>query len=104
MIQLIVSIIFLVSFLAIAFILAKKIPVLVELPQNGHHGFKKSEFILSIEKRLKELHRDIFKKKVYLHKFLSLVKILTLKVEAKVDKTLHGIRSKAQKLDRESKK
>ncbi len=95
MIQLIATIIFLGSTLAIVFILYKKIPILVELPKNGGHGLPKARFILKIEDKVKEIY-SLFSKQIILHKFLSWVKIMTLKVEARVDNLLHGIRKKAQ--------
>jgi hypothetical protein len=101
MIQLIVLGIFLFSFLGMTFILIKKMPALIRLPQNGHHGIKKHKVILHVEGKLKSFHFDIFHKQVWLHKLLSLVKIWTLKLETKIDTLLHGIRKKAQKLDRE---
>ena len=104
MLQLIAFIIFTVSIAGMLFILFRKAPVLVQLPQNGHHGFKKNETILHIEKRIKELHFSFFKKQVWLHKLLSWIKIQTLKAERKIDELLHGIRKKAQELDKEIKK
>jgi len=79
-------------------------PVLATLPKNGHHGFKKHAFIVRIEKRAKELHFDFFHKQVWLHKLLSFIKVLTLKVETKIDHLLRALRKKAQELDKELKK
>jgi len=103
-IQLIAFIIFLVSFLGIVFVLYKKAPALARLPQRGHHGFKKSRFIMRIEKKIQDVHFRIFSKQVWLHKLLSWVKVWTLKVETRIDTLLHRIRKKAQQLDREVKK
>ncbi len=104
MIELIVFIIFLFSLLAIAFILLKKIPALAALPQNGHHGIKKSEFILNIEKRIKDFHFKFFHKQVFLHKILSFIKVWILRIETKIDTRLHGIRKKAQEIEKQIKK
>lgn len=104
MVQLIAFIIFIISLTGIAFILFKKVPALVNLPQHGHHGFKKSEFILTIEKKIKNIHFDIFHKQVYLHKALSKTRIWILKLERKIGERLHGMRKKAQQLDKEVKK
>ncbi len=103
MIQLIAFIIFLISVAGFAVILAKKIPVLVQLPQNGHHGFKKHESIVKLEKRLKSLHFDFFHKQIWLQKFLSKFRIWILKAERNIDVLLHGMRKKAQELDKRKK-
>lgn len=100
MVQLIAFIIFIVSLFGIVFILFKKIPILVELPQNGYHGLKKPEFISNMEKRFKDFYFDFFKKQVYLHKALSKIRILVLKLERKIGDLLHGIRKKSQELDK----
>lgn len=99
MVQIIALIIFLVSISGIFFILYKKIPVLIELPQNGYHGFKKPEFIVRIEKKIKKQHFHFFEKQMLLHKLLSKSKIFILKVEKRIDILLHGIRKNAQELD-----
>lgn len=102
MIESIILIIFLISIFGIVFILYKKVPALAKLPQNGHHGFKKNEFILNLENKIKSFHFDFFHKQVYLHKFLSWVKVMTLKAEVKIDTLLHSIRKKAQQIDKET--
>jgi len=104
MVQLILFIIFLASTLGTVFILYKKIPVLTALPQNGHHGFKKPEFFSNIEKKIRKHHFHFFKKKMLLHKFLSKIRILVLKLERKISELLHGIRKNAQELDKQAKK
>ena len=101
MVQLIALIIFIVSAVVLAFIIYKKIPALVGLPENGHHGLKKPEFIKKIEKKLKEHHFNIFEKQVPLHKILSKTKVWVLKTETKIDNWLHGIRKNAQELDKQ---
>ena len=104
MLQLLAFIIFIVSFFGVVFVLYKKIPVLVQLPQNGYHGLKKPDFILRIEKKIKDHHFHFFEKQMLLHKLLSRAKVWILKIETKVDDLLHGIRKKAQELDKEIKK
>jgi len=42
-------------------------------------------------------------KQIFLHKLLSWIKCLTIKIEVKVDNWLHSIRKKAQKIDKELK-
>ncbi len=103
MIQLIAFIIFLISAAGFILILARKIPVLVQLPQNGHHGLKKHETIAQIEKKIKSLYFDFFHKQVWLQKLLSKFRVWVLKVERKVDVLLHGMRKKAQELDKRKK-
>lgn len=104
MLQLIVSVIFLISISGIAFILFKKAPVLAKLPQHGSSGFKKHGFVLQIEKKIKDAHFRLFEKQMLLHKILSLVKVWTLKIETRVDTLLHGIRKKAQEIDKKTKR
>jgi|SRR3989344_2956900 len=100
MIQLIATIIFLGSMLGIVFILYRKTPSLVKLPKNGHHGLSKGKLILTIEDKIKNIDY-FFKKQIILHKFLSWVKVMTLKAEVKIDTLLHRIRKKAQQIDKE---
>lgn len=104
MLQLIAFTIFTFSILGIVFILFRKIPVLIQLPQNGHHGFKKHEVILNIEKKVKDTYFHLFSKQMLLHRLLSKFRIWTLKIEAKIDTLLVGIRKKAQELDKQVKK
>jgi len=102
MIQLIAFIVFIISGIAIAFILFKKAPVLIQLPENGHHGIKKHRFIVEIERKIKNVYLHIFEKRTLSHKFLSKLKVLILKFERKIDDLLHGIRKNVQELERTS--
>ena len=102
MFEFIAAIIFVISAGAIFAILLRKIPILITLPQNGTTGIKKHSIILDAEKKIAAWFLS-FKKMVWLHKVLSWVKIMTLKTEVSVDKLLHGIRKKAQKIDDEMK-
>jgi len=102
MFTLIISIIFILSFGGVAFILAKKIPVLVSLPQNGTTGIKKHHIILETEEKIKEFIVYV-QKQILLHKLLSWIKVMILKIERRVDNMLHGIRKKAQQVDRKNK-
>lgn len=104
MIQLIAFIIFLASAAGVVFILYRKIPVLITLPRNGHHGIKKPEIVAIIEKKIKDHHFHFFAKQMLLHKFLSKMRILILKAEQKIDVLLHSIRQKAQELDKQVKR
>ncbi|OGZ65827.1 MAG: hypothetical protein A3C50_01050 [Candidatus Staskawiczbacteria bacterium RIFCSPHIGHO2_02_FULL_43_16] len=103
MLTLIISGIFFISVLGVAFILFRKIPVLVQLPQNGHHGIKKPQLIANIEKTLKAHHFHFFEKQMLLQKLLSKSRILILKAERWIDVALRGIRKKAQELDEKKK-
>lgn len=102
MLQLIAFIIFIISITGVVFILYKKIPVLINLPQNGHHGFKKPKIVTKIEKKIKETYFHFFKKQMFLHKLLSKTKVWILKTETKIDNLLYGIRKNAQKLDKKN--
>ena len=99
MIELIFLFIFTLSFGGVLFILARKLPVLSNLPQNGTTGIRKTQTILDVEEKIKNIILS-FQKQIILHKFLSWVKIMTLKVEIKVDHLLHNIRKKAQLADK----
>ncbi len=99
LIESIILAIFVCSFGGAMLILARKMPVLNSLPQNGTTGIKKHQIILDVENKIKDFFLAL-KKQIFLHKFLSWVKCMTLKVEVKVDHLLHIIRRKAQKVDR----
>jgi hypothetical protein len=103
MVQLIALVIFLISILGISVILYKKIPVLVQLPQNGYNGLKKPKFISAIERKIKEHHFNFFEKQMLLHKFLSKLRVFILKIEKRIDLLLCSIREKAQELDKKIK-
>ena len=98
-IEYIILTLFIFSFGAVMFILARKIPVLNNLPHHGTTGIKKHHYILEVEHKIKGV-AVFFEKQIYLHKFLSFVKVMTLKIETKVDKSLKNIRMKAQKIDK----
>jgi hypothetical protein len=96
MIDLIFFVIFILSLGGVLLILARKIPVLASLPQNGKTGIKKHRVIVEAENKVKGIF-EFFEKQILLHRLLSWVKIMTLKIETKVDHRLHNIRKKAQK-------
>ena len=102
MLELIFSIIFVFSVGGVLFILARKIPALSTLPQNGSTGIKDHRVVLSVGNKIKEVS-VLFEKQIFLHKFLSWVKIMTLRVETKIDSSLHKIRKKAQQVDKKKK-
>ncbi len=94
MAEVIFLIIFIISLGGIFFIMARKVPVLVQLPQNGG-VFEKGKIASKTEEKIKFVY-DLFKKQILLHKFLSWVKCLTLRIETRIDSLLHKIRKKAQ--------
>jgi hypothetical protein len=94
--------IFICSFGGILLILIRKAPVLVTLPQNGTTGIKKHRLISDVENKIKGIFL-FFEKQILLHKLLSWVKVMTLRVETRIDTLLHRIRKKAQKIDQELK-
>ena len=102
-IQLFAFIIFIFSVLGIIFILYRKIPQLLKLPQKGTFGIKEHHYFLEAERRMEKFFIN-FEKQVYLHRLLSWVKVMTMKLEIRIDHLLHGIRKKAQKLDEETKR
>ena len=104
MLQLIAFITFVISLLAVLFILYTKMPVLNALPKNGHHGIKKHKLIAKIENNIKDKYFHFFEKQMLLHKVLSKSRIWILKIERKIGELLYGIRKKAQELDRKTKK
>ena len=92
MFELISIIILIVSLGGIAVILYRKVPVLVELPEVVEKPPRENIFLV-INKKIK----GIFPKQIVLQKILSWIKILTLKIETKIDKLLHIVRKKALK-------
>ncbi len=102
LIESIVLAIFVVSLGGVLLILIRKMPVLVELPQNGKTSIRNHHIILNIENRIKKIF-VLFEKQIFWHRFLSWVKVMTMKVETKIDHLLHKIRKKAQKIDSELK-
>lgn len=102
MAELLASIIFVCSLGGIFFILSRKIPVLIQLSQNGHNGLKKPSFILDAEQKIKDFYFHFFTKRAFLHKILSKIRILILKIERKISETLHIIRKNAQEMDKQN--
>ena len=102
LIESIILIIFVISLGGILFILARKLPVLNALPQNGSTGIREHHIIINIENKIKNVF-VYFEKQIYMHKFLSWVKVITLKIETRIDALLQKIRKKAQQVDRENK-
>ena len=91
-----------VSLAGTLLILTRKLPALSSLPQNGTTGIRQHHIILNIENKIKEIS-VFFEKQIFWHKLLSWVKIITLKLETRIDVLLHKIRKKAQQVEREKK-
>ena len=87
---------------AIILFLIRKVPALHSLPINETSGIREHHIILNLENKIKGVLLAI-EKQIFFHKFLSWVKVMTLKVETKVDKSLHKIRKKAQQVDKDLK-
>ena len=92
-VEYIILAIFVVSLVGVLFILGRKVPALNSLPQNGTTGIKKHQYILDAEHKIKEIF-VAFEKQIWLQKFLSWVKCMTLKIETQVDHMLRKIRQK----------
>lgn len=104
MFELIALIILCLSILGIAAMLYSKAPALAALPKNGSTGIKKHRLIKDIETKIRDAHFALFVKQALLHKVLSWIKVMTLKVETKIDTLLHRIRKKAQEIDKQAAK
>lgn len=94
-IESIILAIFVCSLGGVILILVRKLPELNSLPQIGSAGIREHHIILNIEAKIKGF-LSLIEKQIFLHKLLSWVKVMTLKIETKVDKLLHKIRNKNQ--------
>lgn len=94
MANLIAAIILIGSVLGIIFILFRKIPVLLELPEVPEGGE-----IVGVEVSIQEIKgkiKKIFPHHIVLQKILSRIRIIVLKIERKIDNLLQSLRKKAQ--------
>jgi len=98
MVELIALIILVISFGGIVWILARKIPVLVQMPEV-EEGIQKENIISILKKRIKKLSLD----KVILLKILSKIRVLVLKIEKYVDGSLQKMRKKVHTQKQEEK-
>jgi len=103
MIELIATIIFIISIGGILFILSRKIPVLVSLPQELPGEVKKNKIFVIIYDKINKV-LDSFKKQIFLHKLLTKFKIIILRIENRIDILLHKIRKRTQQRDSKDKK
>jgi len=95
LVESIILAIFLCSLGGIVVILARKLPALNTLPQNGSTGFKKNQIVLEVEGRIKNFY-SFFARGIILHKVLSWSKCQIIKAETWIDEVLHGLRKKAK--------
>ena len=89
MVELIATIILVCSLGGIGLILAKKIPILIQLSKISE-GVKKDNIVAILEKRIKNTSFD----KIIFLKTLSKVRVYILKIEKYVDNRLQGMRKK----------
>ena len=90
------AIILLTSLSGMGFILFRKIPVMLALPEKN---FPKEQIVSGIKKEIKRGIRKIpgakkFDYELYLQKALSKVRVLTLKTESKTGSWLEKLRQK----------
>jgi hypothetical protein len=102
LIEYIILAVLICSFAGVLLILTRKLPVLNSLPQNGTTGIRRHHIILNIEEKIRNI-LVYFEKQILLHKFLSWVKVMTLRIETKTDALLHKLRRKAQEVDKNKK-
>jgi len=91
LIESIILAIFILSLGVVLLILIRKIPVLSSLSQTGSAGIREHHVVLNIQNRMSKV-AVFFEKQILFHKFLSFVKVTTMKIETKVDNLLHNIR------------
>lgn len=97
MMELIATIILILSLIGIGIILLRKIPVLVELPEKTEETSRENLWL-----KLKEKIKNIptfksFSFEIFLQKILSKVRVLTLKIENKMAFWLQKLRERSQK-------
>jgi len=94
MIELIATIIFFTSLVALAMIVFRKIPVLLELPETAPSQFNWKELLIKIKNLLPFKG---FSFEVFLQKILSKIRILSLKTDSKTSSWLQKLREKKQR-------
>lgn len=89
-------IIFVLSFLGMAIIFWRKLPVLVTLEREPR--FSQSNFISKLKTRFSNFHPfHNFSYDTFLQKILSKIRVLALKVEHKTTNHLQNMREKAKR-------
>jgi len=99
MFALIVLIIFVLSFGGVCFMLARKVPILIQLPEV-QEGAQKENIIVSMKKKIKSASLD----KIILLKCLSKIRVLILKIEKYIDNWLQRMRKKVHSQKQEQEK
>ena len=99
MIELIVLIIFLLSLGGIIFIMYKKLPILLQMPET-QEGFQKEKFSKKFQERIKGF---ISFDKLIVLRFLSKVRVYVLKIEKYIDSYLQRTRRNIIKKQQEDK-
>jgi len=93
LIESIILAVFILSLGGVILVLVRKVPVLNSLPQNADSGIREHKIISALEGKVKNFF-VFFEKQIFLHKLLSWVKVMTLKIETRVDHLLHRLRQK----------
>jgi len=94
MIELIAIIIFFTSLVAMAMIVFRKIPLLLELPETAPSQFNWKELLTKIKNLLPFRN---FSFEIFLQRVLSKIRILTLRTDNKTSSWLQQLREKSQK-------
>lgn len=96
MLEIILLIFLLISLAGMVFIVAKKIPFLVNLPVKSLPSLPRESLLLRLKSRAKNLPAaETIHYEIYLQKILSRVRIITLKVEQKIAYWLEKLRQKS---------
>lgn len=95
--EVIALIVAIVSFLILVFFVCKKIPKIKEIPESESIFLKKEvkEKVKSKIKRITKKGTDFFEN--FLHKFLSRVRILSLKADKKLSDWILKLRERSKK-------
>ena len=94
--NLIILFVLALSLIGMVFFVFKKIPILIELPENTKDS-QKEKFYSKLKERIKNLPGlRSFSSDIFLQKILSKVRILSLKTENKTFKWLQNLRNKAK--------
>jgi len=93
--ELIASIIAVLSFLGLTFLILRKVPELKEMPEPELSFLKKD-----LRKKIREKTKEVLKENTHtlegiLHKVLSKIRILSLKVDKKVSDWITKLRSRS---------
>jgi hypothetical protein len=93
--ELIATIILFSSLLGMGIVFARKIPVLINLPESGLQPNKSEPLISKIKEKIKILPGiNSFDHEIFLQKQLSRIRVLTLKTENKVSCWLENLRAR----------